>query len=93
MPFAALLVALTGPIARQVLLSLGIGLVTYAGVDVAVSALLSQARTAWASGPGGGAGAAAQLIAMAGVNTALSIIAGGISARVTMLVLKKFQVV
>lgn len=92
MPFALLLVALSGPIARQVLISLGIGLVTYVGVDTAVSALLTQARTAWAAGPGGGAGAAAQLIAMAGVNTALSIICGGISARVTMLVLKKFQV-
>jgi len=93
MPFAALLVALTGPIARQVLVSLGIGLVTYAGVDLAVSSMLGQAKAAWNAGPGSSAAAAAQLIAMAGGNTALGIIAGGITARVTMLVLKKFQVV
>lgn len=37
-------------------------------------------------------GAVAQLVAMAGLNTALGIIAGGLVGRVTMLTLKRMQV-
>lgn len=86
----AWLMALIGPLGKQLLVALGIGVVTYAGVDIAVSSMLANARAAWAGGPGG---AAAQLIAMAGVNTALGIIAGGITGRVTMLALKKFALI
>ena len=89
MTWATLIMALVGPIARRALLSLGLGVVTFVGVDSAVSYLLSSAKAAWA---GGLAGGAAQLVAMAGVNTAMGIIAGGIIGRVTMLTLKRMQV-
>jgi hypothetical protein len=89
MNWATWIMALVSPIARRVLLSLGLGVVTYTGVDTAVSSVLSQAKAAWA---GGLVGDAAQLVAMAGANTALGIIAGGIVGRVTMLALKRFQV-
>ena len=82
----AFLMAIAGPLARQVLISLGFAMVTYVCVDTAVNSLLSQARAAWT---GAFLGDAAQLIAMAGVNTALSILAGAIAARVTMITLKK----
>ena len=80
---------MVGPIARRVLIALGVGVVTYAGVDLAVGSLLSQAKAAWGSGL---TGSVAQLVAMAGINTALGIICGGIVGRVTMLTLKRMQV-
>lgn len=86
MGWGAFLMAIVGPLARQVLISLGFAMVTYVGVDTAVNSILDSARAAWSSGL---AGDVAQLVAMAGVNTALSIIAGGLVARVTMLTLKK----
>lgn len=88
MGWGTFLVAIAGPVARQVLISLGFAVITYVGVDTAVNALLNSARTAWNNAVFGDA---AQIIAMAGVNTAVSIIAGAIVARVTMLALKKLS--
>lgn len=88
MPLGAFLLALAGPLAKQVLVALGLSIVTYVGVDVAVNNVLAQARANWA---GGLAGDAAALIAMSGCNTALSIIAGGIVGRITMLALKRLM--
>lgn len=90
MGWGSFLLALTGPIARRVMVSLGLSVVTFTGVSVAVDSLLAQARSAWA---GAFLGDAAQLVAMAGVNTGLSIIAGGIIGRVTMMAIKRIQVV
>ncbi|MFN5048841.1 DUF2523 family protein [Roseateles sp.] len=89
MTWAAFIMALVGPVVKRVLASLGLGIVTFTGVDLAVSSVLSQAKAAWA---GGLVGDAAQLVAMAGGNTALGIIAGGITARVTMIALKRFSI-
>lgn len=79
------LAAAAGPIAKRVLSSIGIGVVTYAGVDLAVNALLSQAKSAWA----GTVGDVAAYVAMSGANQALSIIAGAIAARVAFMSLKR----
>lgn len=89
MTWASLIMGLVSPMARRVLASLGIGLITYTGVDLAVGSLLNQAKAAWS---GGLVGNGAQLVAMAGANTALGIIAGGIVGRVTMITLKRFGV-
>lgn len=89
MNWATFVMALVGPIARRVLLSLGLGVITYTGVDLAVTGVLSQAKAAWSSGLGG---SAAQLVAMAGANTALGIIAGGIVGRVSMIAFKRFGI-
>lgn len=85
------LVALAGPIARRVLISLGIGLVTYTGLSLAIDSILGQAKAQWTSGLGGFGGQIGQLVAMAGGNTALSILAGAVITRVSMVVLKKFE--
>lgn len=89
MNFAALLMALGGPIARQVMVALGFSLVTFAGADVAVSSLLGQARNAWSSGLGGDVAA---YLAMGGFNHGLSLVAGAIVGRVALMSLKSWRV-
>lgn len=87
MGWGSFLLAIAGPVAKRVLVALGLSVVTFAGVSAAVSGLLSHAKAAWA-GAGFVAGVP-DLIAMAGLNTALSIIAGAIIGRVALLTLKK----
>lgn len=86
MNLAAWLLKLTGPLAKQVMVSLGFGVLVYTGVDATVSVALATARTAWA---GGMAAELPAFMAMSGVNTALGILAGGITARLSMMVFKK----
>ncbi|ASL74984.1 DUF2523 family protein [Ralstonia pseudosolanacearum] len=85
MPLAGFLMALVGPLARQLLVSLGIGLITYVGLDAAVSAALGAAKSSLAGMPA----VAAAILARGGVFTGLSIIAGGITARISMITLKR----
>ena len=81
------LLAIAGPVAKRVMVSLGIGVVTYVGMDAALSSALGAARGAW-----GGMGAdVAAFVAMAGVNTACSILAGALTARVALEAVKRFQ--
>ena len=86
--FGTFLVSLAGPIAKKVLTSLGVGVVSYAAVSAALAAVLSNAKAAW----GGLAGDSLALIQMAGVSTAASILAGALTARVTLQLLKRFEV-
>lgn len=85
---SALLMGLAGPIAKQVLLSLGFSVVTYVGVDSTVEFLLGQARTVWAGGMAGDVG---QYVALSGVNTGLSMLAGAISGRVALFATKSLR--
>lgn len=87
MNLGPLLVAVSGPIARQVLVSLGVGVVTMVGVDAALTSILGAAKAAWAGLPG----AVAQYVALSGVNTGLALVAGACSARVSMMVLKSMR--
>lgn len=82
---AGFLMALVGPLARQALISLGIGLITFVGVDTAVSGALSAAKGYMGQTPAD----IAAILARGGIFTAMSIIAGGISAGVSMMVLKR----
>ena len=82
------LFAFVGPLAKKILASLGIGLVSFIGVQAAVGALLEQARAAW-SGMGS---EVASYLGLAGAHTALSVIAGAIVARVALMTLKKLAV-
>lgn len=79
------LVALAGPLARRVLASLGLGVVTYVGMDAAISGILAQAKAGW----GGMAGDVTSYVAMSGANVALSLIAGALVGRVGLMVLKR----
>jgi Protein of unknown function (DUF2523) len=83
------LVSLAAPFVRKALLSLGVGVVSYAAVSTALTAVLSAAKSAWS----GLAGDALALIQIAGVNTAASILAGALTARVALQVVKRFELV
>ena len=85
---ATWLASIAGPLAWRVLGAIGLGVVVYQGVDAAVTAGLGQARTLW----GSFGGTAADLVALSGINTALGIIAGGITARVSLMLMKRFVV-
>lgn len=85
--FSNLLVSLAGPVVKKALVSLGVGAVTYAGLQAAASSAVSAAQTAFG---GVGAGPAA-ILAMSGIFTAMSIIAGGIMAGITMVAVKRLQ--
>lgn len=83
--FSAAMTALAGPLAKKVLTSLGIGFLTFAGVDTAVNAALGAAKANFA----GVATDFAAILAMGGVFTSLSIIAGGIIGGLSMMVFSK----
>jgi hypothetical protein len=85
MPLAAFLMALIGPLARQLLVSIGIGLITFVGLDAAVGAALNAAKGSLSGTPA----FAMAILARGGIFTALSIIAGGITARISLMSLKR----
>lgn len=85
MNLAGFFMAIAGPVARKVMLALGIGFLTFQGVDAAVSGALNAAKSSF----GGVTGDVAQLIAMSGINWAFGIIAGSITAAVTMMVFSR----
>lgn len=81
------LVQLSSPIARQVCLALGVGVVSYAGIDAAVSTMLGTARAAWGSMPAD----IAAYVALSGVNQGLSLVGGAIVARLALMPLKSLR--
>lgn len=82
------LVSLAGPIVRKMMISLGIGIASYAAISTALNAALGAAKAAWA----GLGGDSLNLIQLAGAGEALSIISGALLARVSLMVMKKFEV-
>lgn len=89
MGFGSFLAALAGPIAKRVLVALGFGIISYAAVSAALTAALSAAKAAWSGLTGDTLG----LIQMAGVNTAASILAGALIARVSLGVTSKLGLI
>lgn len=87
MNFSALIMALVGPAAKQVLSALGIGIVTFAGVGAALDAIIGYAQGAY----GEIVGLPATFLAMGGVNTAVSMIVGALVARLALTQLKRLM--
>lgn len=84
---AAWLGTLAWPLVSRVLMALGVGTVTYLGLDAAVNLALTSAKTAL-----GGMGAdVAGLIALSGFFEAMSITAGGLVASLAFSVVKRFS--
>lgn len=80
------LAALAWPMVSRVFAALGIGTVTYVGLNAAINGALSASKAAL-----GTLGAeVTNLMAMAGFFQAMSIIAGGMIAGITLIALKKF---
>lgn len=83
------LVALAAPAVRQVLLSLGIGLVSYAALSSVLTDLLSQAKSYFSGMPSDLSG----LVGLMGGGEILSIVAGGMIARTALAAVKKFGII
>jgi hypothetical protein len=81
----ALLLSWGGPLAKRVLIALGIGTITYVGIDAALSAVVSAIQAQL----GGLPSDIIQIITIGGGTTAMSIILGGIAARISMMSLAK----
>jgi hypothetical protein len=79
------LLAAVGPLAKQVLFSLGIGIVTYAGLSL----LETNLQTAIIDSYNGLPYAVSEVCGLAGINTAFGIILGAITARVGFASIKK----
>lgn len=75
--FLPALAAAAGPITKLVLISLGIGFISFAGLMVLTDALIGHVQTAYGQIPG----SMAQLADLLGVGTAIGIVLGGIVAR------------
>lgn len=75
--FGAFLLALAGPIARRVLLSLGLGVVSYAGLAL----IAEQVKTAVVDNYGALSGNVLDLLNLLGAGQAIGIVLGAIIAR------------
>ena len=82
---ATLLFSWAGPLARRVLIAIGIGTITYVGIDAALASVVSAIQ----SQLGGLPSDIIQILAMGGLTSAMSIVLGGIAARVSMMSLSK----
>jgi hypothetical protein len=81
------LVSLASPMARRVLSSLGLGVVTFVGVDLAVGNIVGLAKSSW----GGADAVLLGLLNLAGVGTSMSIIAGAVSSRLALMAMKRMM--
>lgn len=75
----AFLLSAVGPLVLRAIAAVGMGVVTFTGVDAALQGLISQAQSSW----GNLASDVLGLASVAGVPQALGIIAGAMTARVT----------
>lgn len=85
---AAVLMSLASPIAKQVLLSLGLGVITYAGMSTALNAITTLIQSNLSGMPS----AVAALMGLAGAGHALGIIAGAVAYRIGLQVTKRIGV-
>ena len=80
---------IAGPVAKRGAAALGIGVVSMVGVDAALQTALSSAKSAM----GGMTGVVADIAAIAGLFSSMSILAGGLTAAASLMVLKKLALV
>lgn len=73
--------AAAGPLAKKVLMSLGLGMVTYAGVDTAFGVAKNAIIASW----GGLPADVAALAGLAGIGDSFGILLGGMAARIALL--------
>ena len=77
---------LSWPIVSRVMAALGLGTLTYTGVDTALTSVLADAKSAFA----GMTGDVVNLLAMCGFFDAMAITSGGIISGLAWMVLKRF---
>lgn len=77
---------LSWPIVSRVMAALGLGTLTYTGVDAALTGVLDNAKTAFS----GMSGDVVQIVSMFGFFDAMAITSGGIISGLAWMVLKRF---
>ncbi|MEQ1915404.1 MAG: DUF2523 domain-containing protein [Gallionella sp.] len=82
------LASVAAPIAQRVLIGLGIGTITYIGLDAAFTTVKDGVVNNWGQVPQG----ALAVLTAAGVGQAVGIVLGAIAARVVMIQVKKLGV-
>lgn len=85
--FAGLLQSIAGPIAKRVLISLGFGIVSYAGLQTAFTAAQSALTSAYGAITGDIAG----ILGLAGFGQAIGVILGAMAARIAFMQVSKLQ--
>lgn len=75
----AFLAAAVGPLAKRVLQALGIGIISYAGLSVALTAVIDSVKSSWS----GMSGPVLDLLQLAGFNTAIGIVLGAMVAKLS----------
>jgi Protein of unknown function (DUF2523). len=83
------LLALAAPWIRKVLASLGIGVLSFTGMDAVITNVVASAKAAWSGFPA----EMVMLVDLAGVSNAISIIVGAYIARASLLLFKRFGIV
>lgn len=86
MPLAVWLLALVGPLVKKVLLALGVGIVSYAGLHLLGSQINAAVLGAW----GGVGGSILQILSLAGIPESIGITLGAINARIALIAVNKF---
>jgi len=85
---ATFLIGIAGSLAARVLLSLGIGIVSYAALTTLVGSLISQMQTQYNALPT----TTLQLAGLGGIGDFLAIITAAFLTRVSLMVLKRFRI-
>lgn len=81
------LLAIAWPVAKKVLVMLGIGFVSYAGISTLTSNVIAHAQSNW----GAVSGAMFQLSSLGGIPDVLGIICGALVARASLMAVDKLQ--
>lgn len=84
----AWLAAIAWPIVSRLLMSLGIGVVTYKGADLALDSAFTAAKAAFSGMPAD----MLQIFAIAGGNQAAAIFAGAAATSLALITMQKFAV-
>jgi uncharacterized protein YhhL (DUF1145 family) len=86
--WASLFMGLTGPIVARILLTLGMGIVSFVGFTAVINLTFNTLQNSFNSVPA----AAGQLIFLAGIPQAIAILLSALAARVTLMQMKKIQI-
>jgi hypothetical protein len=81
------LVSIAGSVAASALLSIGFGIVSFAGLTTLIDSMIDDAQTSYSSLPA----SILQLAGLLGVPDAFGIIAFGVTTRVSMFALKQLR--
>ena len=85
MQWAAFLLALAWPLVKKVLIMLGIGAITYAGLSMIGTQVTQAVETSW----GQLGGSTLQILSLAGIPQSFGILLGAINARIAFIAVGK----